>query len=125
MTERTCRQLYARDGPHRMTKQPAARLAQHRVKRERAVPLAEHEHVAVGPVWPAGVDPQHGEVQGGEDIDERQRPAQMPALFPGAHVDHAATDPVSHLAEPVGAWLGDQRPGTHWPPPARRTTMSR
>src|SRR5262249_47862495 len=64
-----------------------ALLRQERVEGETAVALAEHEPVAAGPARIACVVPQHIVVEDPEDLDERERGADVAALSGGERAD--------------------------------------
>lgn len=110
VAERTGRHLNSWHRPHRMSHQPAARLAkgrqllnreettlgQDRIERQRTMAFAEQQDVPVSRCGPGRVNSQHAKVQRGEDLNQRQRAAEMATIRARAHVHDVLARPVSH-----------------------------
>ncbi len=79
-----------------------AALGEGGVQADGGVALAQHEHVAVGRVRSAGVDPQHREVQDRQYIHTGQCTAEVAADVARAQVDHPVPDAVGGRREPFG-----------------------
>src|SRR5919197_240796 len=107
VAERARRQLHSGHPSHRVAGEPAPRprvegelldreeapLRERGVQRGHAVSLAQEQDVALRVVRPVRVDPEHLEVEGGQELDDRHRPPEMRSFRAGAHVDHVLPDP--------------------------------